>query len=258
MILSADYHTHTPYSHGKNTVAENALRAREIGLKQLGITDHGFAHLAFGMKRKAVPDLVKECRRASEETGVEVLVGAEANILGESGRCDLTAADYADFDLFIAGKHVFVAYENLSAWTHYFGGNFLADKLRLKPAKALIERNTRAYIRAIKNNPVDIISHLNYTCFADAVEVAKCASDYGTYIEINTKKTHLSDEEWQNIVDLTACRFVIDSDAHSADRVGDTALADGLLSRVAFPLDRIDNVGGRTANFRFRAYKNKM
>ena len=51
MILTADYHTHTPYSHGKNTVLENAVAAKEKGLKQLGITDHGFNHLLFGLKR---------------------------------------------------------------------------------------------------------------------------------------------------------------------------------------------------------------
>ena len=51
MKLTADYHTHTPYSHGKGTVDENAARAKALGLKQLGITDHGFAQLAFGLRR---------------------------------------------------------------------------------------------------------------------------------------------------------------------------------------------------------------
>lgn len=55
MILTADYHTHTPYSHGKGTVEENAARAKELGLKQIGITDHGFSHIAFGLRRKEFP-----------------------------------------------------------------------------------------------------------------------------------------------------------------------------------------------------------
>jgi putative hydrolase len=258
MQLTADYHTHTPYSHGKGTVMENATHARDLGLKQLGITDHGFAHLAFGVKRKKVPLLIEDCRAAEKTTGVEVLVGMEANILGESGKCDLTERDYENFDLFIAGKHVFVGYENLSAWIRYFGGNFFTDKFKLKPSEKLRALTTKAYINTIENNPVDIISHVNYLCFADAVEVAKCAADHGTYIEVNTKKTHLSDEEWQNIVDKTACRFVIDSDAHTPDRVGDTRLADELFSRVAFPLERIDNIDGRVAHLRLREYKSRM
>ena len=255
MILTSDYHTHTPYSHGKGTVLENAVQAQKKGLRQIGITDHGFAHLAFGIRRKKVPALIADCRAAAEKTGVEVLCGMEANILGESGKTDMLPSDYANFDLFIAGKHVFVAYENLAAWTGYFGGNFLTDKIGRKPSQSLVRRTTGAYINAIEKNPVDILSHLNYLCFADAVEVAKCAADHGTYIEINTKKTHLSDEEWQDIIDKTSVRFVIDSDAHSPERVGDVRLAEALFDRVAFPLERIDNIDGRTASFRLQAYK---
>lgn len=256
--LTSDYHTHTPYSHGKGTVLENTTRAKELGLRQIGITDHGFGHIAFGLRHKRVPSLLRDCEEAARLTGVEVLVGVESNILGESGKCDLTPADYENFDLFIAGKHVFVTYENIRAWVGYFGKNFLVDKLHLKPSKELIKSNTQAYINAIKHNPVDIISHVNYLCIADPLEVAKCAADYGTYIEINTKKTHLSDEDWQNLIDKTSCRFVIDSDAHAVGRVGDTVLAESLFDRVAFPMDRIDNIDGRTANLRLREYKKHL
>ena len=54
MILTGDYHTHTPFSHGKNTVDENAKRAKELGLKQIGISDHGFSHIAFGVRRRQI------------------------------------------------------------------------------------------------------------------------------------------------------------------------------------------------------------
>ena len=53
----------------------------------------------------------------------------------------------------------------------------------------------------------------------------------------------------------TGVRFVIDSDAHSADRVGDTRIAEQLLSRAGVPLDRIDNIEGREPKFRFAEYK---
>jgi len=39
MLLTGDYHTHTIYSHGKETVLENAERAKQLGIKQLGISD---------------------------------------------------------------------------------------------------------------------------------------------------------------------------------------------------------------------------
>lgn len=257
MILTADYHTHTPYSHGKGTVEENAARAKALGLKQIGITDHGFSHLAFGLRRKKVPSLIGDCRKASEKLGIDVLVGMESNIRGESGLADITERDYENFDLFICGKHVFIAYERAGDWWHYFGGNLAADKFGRKPPKELVERNTRAYINMIRKNPVDIISHLCYKCPADAKEVAKCAADYGTYIELNSKKTHLSDEELFAVAE-TGVRFVIDSDAHSPDRVGDTKLVEEQLSRVDFPTERIDNIDGRFPSFRFAEFKKRL
>ena len=257
MILTADYHTHTPYSHGKGTVEENAARAKELGLKQIGITDHGFSHIAFGLRRKRVPALIAECRAASEKLGIDVLVGMESNIRGVSGLTDLTERDYENFDLFICGKHVFIAYETFGDWWHYFGGNFTVDKFGRRPPKALVERNTRAYINMIKKNPVDIVSHLNYVCPADAAEVAKCAADYGTYIELNSKMVHLTDEDLFAVVE-TGVRFVVDSDAHSVDRVGDTKLVEEQLARVHVPPERIDNIDGRLAVFRFAEFKKHM
>ena len=108
----------------------------------------------------------------------------------------------------------------------------------------------------IKNNPVDIITHINFCCFADAVEVAKVASDYGTLIELNSKKVHLTDEELFNVA-KTGVNFVIDSDAHSPDRVGEISLVEKQLARVDIPKERIVNIDGKLPTMRFKAFKEK-
>ena len=257
MILTADYHTHTPYSHGKNTVAENACVAKEKGLKEIAVSDHGFAHLAFGVSRKKLSACRAECENAQKEYGITVLLGMEANILGASGKTDMKVSDYDDFDIFLCGNHIFVAYESFGEWWRYGVGNILSRKFRSRPSDKLIAHNTKAYIQTIKNNPVDILTHLNYLCPADALEVAKCAADYGTYIELNSKKQHLTDEELNEIVQKTNARFVVDSDAHALDRVGDTARVQEQLARLNFPMDRIDNIDGRFPAFRFKEYKNR-
>ncbi len=254
--LQADYHTHTPFSHGKNTVLENAIEAKKKGLVELGITDHGFSHLAFGLRRSKIEYLKKECQMASEETGVQVLVGMEANILSCDGKTDMKESDYKDFDLFVCGKHVLVGYANLKAWWRYFGGNFVADKFHKNPSEKLVDYNTKAYIEAIKKNPIDVLSHIGFLTPCDVKEVAKCAGDYGTYIELNAKKQHLTDEELLSLLE-TGCRFVIGSDAHTSNRVGEVLLVEEQLKRVKFPLDRIDNIDGRTPSFRFADWKNK-
>jgi putative hydrolase len=258
VILTGDYHIHTPYSHGKNTVMENAEAAVEKGLKQIGISDHGLSHVGFGLRRRQIANYRADCQAAAKEYAIDVLVGIEANIRGVEGKADLTEKDFENFDLYLCGKHVFIWYDGLGNMFRYGGGNFNADKFRKKPPKKLIDLNTTAYINVIKNNPIDAVTHLNYMCPADALEVAKCAADYGTYIELNSKKEHLTDEELSDILAKTSARFIIDSDAHSKDRVGDTRLVEEQLARLNFPMERIDNVDGRFPAFRFAAYKKNM
>ena len=111
MILSSDYHTHTVFSHGKGQIIDNALVAKEKGLIELGISDHGFSHPAFGLTKRKIPKMKALCKQATEQTGVKVLLGIESNIIGTDGTVDLKPKMYDDFDIFLAGIHKFVLYK---------------------------------------------------------------------------------------------------------------------------------------------------
>ncbi len=256
MQLTADFHTHTPYSHGKNTVFENAQRAKEMGLSAVAITEHGFSHVFFGIRRRQVDSLIAECKAAEEQLNIPVLVGIESNIRSIAGGVDLTEADYEKFDIFLAGIHDVIKYEHLSdckiGW-----GNLLRWRFGMKEKPSLVKASTEAYINAVKNHPIDVLTHLNFRVRSDAVEVAKCCRDYGTYLELSGKKAHLSDEELDRVVQ-TGVRFVVNSDAHSVDRIGDVARAFEQIERVGVPLDRIDNIDGRMPSFRFAEFKKHM
>ena len=254
MILTADYHTHTPYSHGKNTVLENVTAAKKLGLKQIGITDHGFNHFLFGLKRGNLVDLRGEIDEAEKLTGLKVFMGMESNLISVDGDTDMKEKDLEFFDLFLLGIHEVLKYKSFSDMYGILIKNYTAYKLGKKPSDKVIATTTKAYINVIKNNPVDILTHINYKCYCNLEEVAKCCADYGTYIEINTKKRHVSAEEL-NLMASTGVRFVIDSDAHSADRVGDLRIAEELLSEASVPLDRIENIDGLLPDFRFAEYK---
>ncbi|MBQ7408606.1 MAG: PHP domain-containing protein [Clostridia bacterium] len=256
-MIDYDFHTHTTFSHGSGSILDNALAAKQKGLKGIAIADHGFSHPAFGMRRKYLKQMKMECEQAQKQTGVEVFLGIESNLLGLSGKTDLKVEDYSYIDVFLAGIHRFVILDRASDYFKFFGSNFFTSVLKLSPSDKLVKNTTAAYINAIKNNPIDILTHLNFCCYANSLEVAKCLEDYGTYLEINTKKVHLTDEEWQNIVDKTNVNFVIDSDAHSPDRVGDCSLYSDLLSRISIPNKRIHNLCGNKPNLRFSAFKEK-
>ncbi len=254
MKLTADYHTHTVFSHGKGTILQNAISAKEKGLVQVGISDHGFSHPAFGLNSRKLPKMRALCDEATKETGVKTLLGIESNIIGMDGRVDLKEKNYGYFDIFLAGLHKFVLFRP-SALFKVSLPDIINTKLgKSEVSDRLIKQNTKMFVNVIKNNPVDVITHLNYFCFADAVEVAKVAADYGTYIELNSKKVHLSDEELFKVLE-TGVNFVISSDAHSTDRVGEISLVEELVSRVNIPLDRIHNIDGRLPAFRFQRYK---
>ena len=248
MLINFDYHTHTTYSHGKGTILENALAAKKVGLEGIAITDHGFSHVAFGMKRKKVLKMLEECSAAQREAGVTVRLGIEANILGEDGKSDITEKDYDTIDVYLAGIHRAVWYSSFKDFSKLLMGNVFASKD--KPSQSFIDYNTRVYVNAIKNNPIDVLTHLNYLVLADPKTVAQCCADYGTYLEISTKKVHLTPEEWQKVFD-TNVNFLINSDAHSPDRVGDVALFKELQKTVNFPMDRIYNVGDKHPTLRY-------
>ena len=114
MIITADYHTHTNYSHGKGTPEENVLVAIEKGLRRIAISEHAGAHLFYGVRggrllrlRREVDALAK--RYANE---IEVLFGLECNLIA-AGRCDAPrpgadipqGADLAPFDVLLLGYH---------------------------------------------------------------------------------------------------------------------------------------------------------
>lgn len=254
MILTADYHTHTPYSHGKNTVLDNAQAAKTAGLNQVAITDHGFNHLLFGLKRKKLVALREEINQAEHLTGVKVLMGMESNVISVDGETDMKFDDLQFFDIYLCGIHEVLKYKSFSDFYNIMFKNYTAYKFGKKPSQSVIDTTTKAYINVIKNNPVDILTHINFKCYCNLREVAKCCADYGTYIEINTKKRHISAEEL-NCMAETGVKFVINSDAHSSDRVGDTKIAEQLLAEASISNELIENIDGKLPTFRFTEYK---
>lgn len=256
MILSSDYHTHTVFSHGKGKIIDNAIMAKEKGLKEVGISDHGFSHPAFGLTKRKVPKMRSLIDQAKEQTGVNVLLGVESNIIGTDGTVDLKPNMYDYFDVFLAGIHKFVLYKFSSIFSLAVPDLFHTYLKTKNIPKSVIKENTKTFINVIKNNPVDMITHLNFCCFCDVSEVAKVSADYGTYIELNAKKVHLTDDEIYKIL-KTDVKFLISSDAHTPDRVGEISLVEDMIKRLNFPTDRIMNIDGRLPDMRFRRFKER-
>lgn len=242
MIILGDYHTHTKYSrngHGKGTILENASVAANKGLKQIAITDHGFNHWLYGVRRKELPEIREEILNAKEVSGVDILLGVEANLTSLNGDIDLREQDYENLDIILMGHHNLIRYETFKDCMKLGVANILGRAFM--PSKDRINRNTTAFLKAIDKNPIDIITHLNYGCPTDTLAVAKMAKQKGVLVELNGRRINFSDKELE-IMASEGVKFIINSDAHSPERVGEVNRAINKIFQLNIPTSLVVNL----------------
>lgn len=63
MKFYGDYHTHSVYSDGRAKISDAALYAGKIGLKELAITDHGFANVTLSLTEKKFEKEIIDVKR---------------------------------------------------------------------------------------------------------------------------------------------------------------------------------------------------
>lgn len=196
--LMGVFHVHTRYSDGEATVMDMALRARQMGYRYLGISDHSeAAFYAHGLDRAAIAAQRAEIEAINAELDdFRVLSGIEADILAD-GRLDYDDETLAGFDFVIASVH----------------SRFGQDR----------EAMTRRLVRALEHPKLTMLGHLSgrlllsrdpYDFDLDAVLDA--ARRHGKVIELNANP-HRLDLDWR---DLARARGLgipisINPDAHS-------------------------------------------
>jgi putative hydrolase len=242
MIILGDYHTHTKYSrhgHGKGTILENASVANEKGLKQIAITDHGFNHSFYGVRRRDIPDIKEDILNAKEVTGVDILLGVEANLISLNGDIDVNVEDFEFLDILAMGFHKLVQMDkNQDFWKLSMSNIFSSP---FAPSKEKINRNTTAFLKALDKYPIDILTHINYGFPVDALAVAKLAKEKGTYIELNGKRINISERDLDTMAG-EGVKFILNSDAHTPDRVGECNEGLNLIFKLGIPLNQVANI----------------
>ncbi|MCL2177513.1 MAG: PHP domain-containing protein [Firmicutes bacterium] len=245
-----DYHTHTTYSHGTGSILDNAKAARDMGIREIAITDHGFSHMIYNVTRRRVSKILTEIESAKAETGVSILFSTEANFTGSGGFLDLREPDLKQHDIIIAGYHHLT-------WPRRFlrdgFGFFLPNHLGLifGASKRRKQKNTQIVLKALERYPIDILTHLNHSWKVNLVEIAKACAENGTLIEINGKRISFTYEQFLQMAEVGA-KFIITSDAHSACRIGDFKLGLDFLKGKEIPAGSIVNINERP---KFRSEK---
>lgn len=235
MNIELDVHTHTIASgHALSTLQEMVKAASEKGLKLYGITEH-----SPGIPGTCDPIYFRNLHVVPRRMyGVDLLLGAEINILDTEGHIDMDEAMLRILDIRIAGIH----------------------SLCYTPGTRA--ENTRGVINVIANPYINIISHPgDGTAELDFEPIVRASKEYHTLLEINNSslrptrnKVHARKN---NLEILRLCKqydvpVILGSDAHISFDIAAYDYVWDLLAETEFPEELIMN----TSVEKFRTYLN--
>lgn len=235
MKILADYHTHTKYSHGAGTIEENVLKAIELGIKKIGISDHGYKHLLYGIKLDDIFKMREEIDKLNEKYNqIDILLGMECNVLDDKGNIDTNDKVLEVCDYIMAGYHFGSTPISFDSLINHFNNSTIKGK----KAK---EYNTKAIINAMKNNDIFIITHPGDKGEVYIEEVAKVAKDTNTNLEINSSHGFLTVEQLKKIKDIN-CNFIVGSDAHKPSDIGNFDMAIDIIKKSKIDVSYVKNI----------------
>lgn len=219
-----DSHTHSIASgHAFSTLHEMARTAAEKGLSLLGVTEHSMAmpgtcHEYYFSNMKILP---------RQMYGIEVMHGAEINIMGPDGRIDMEPYLLKTMDVTVASLHTPC----------------------MRPGTR--EENTSAYLEVMKNPYINIIGHPDDSRYPiDCLALVQAAKEHGVLLELNNSSLHPQSARKNalpnDIVLLKYCMeyrvpIILNSDAHTQEDVGNHCFTDALLTAMDFPEELVVN-----------------
>jgi putative hydrolase len=238
--ITSDMHTHTVYSHGKGSIEDNVRAARSIGLRKIGIADHGPAHVGFGVRRQQLPIMRREVDRLKKEyPDTDIRLGIEANIMYRDGMLDIHPEDFHLFDYVLAGYHYGAVGRNPLPSIGRGIGNFLTP--RRMASRSMIAKNTRDIVSTLRRNDVYALTHPGDKFPVDLIEVAAVCAETDTLVELNTSHRSLSEKDVADMA-IADVGFIISSDAHTPGRVGDFRSAVDLVLGSGIDVARVVNL----------------
>jgi len=196
--IRGDLQMHTSATDGKNSVAEMARKAKEMGYEYIAITDHSKAvRVAGGLDEKELARHLQEIEKVNGQVpGIHILKGVEVDILSD-GSLDLKDGILKECQVVLASVH---------------------SRFNMEEAEM-----TRRITKAIKNPNVKILAHPTGRLILEREpykvnlkEVFQAALNEGVALEINAypDRLDLRDADARMAKEMGA-RLVISTDAHS-------------------------------------------
>ena len=246
MKIVGDYHTHSQYSHGQGDIGKNVEAAVRRGLSEIAITDHGpRAHsiIPLGIREPEVLLKIKEKIDTLNQqySNINILTGVEANIINLSGDLDIPDEILARIDIVGAGLHLLIKPPDINTAYNLIFNNKITYNLVGYKRKEIRQWNTEAVINAVRRHNIDFITHPGYQLDIDTPALAGECADRGTYLEINNRHADRL-EGFIKAAGRSGVKFILNSDAHHPDRVGDLREGIEVLIKTGLDLNRVVNV----------------
>ena len=216
--LRGSLHNHSNWSDGRNTLAEIAAHADELGCDYWAITDHSRSSFqANGLTPERLRAQLQEIKKINQQSadagrGCRLLSGAEVDVLSE-GKLDFQNDLLAQLEVVVASIHQGFAQNEAET--------------------------TKRLIRAAENPFVHMLGHLTgrlllerepYKVNQQAV-IDACAAT-GTWIELNANPLRFDMDWrlWRQAKDK-GVKCVINCDAHRLEHAGFLRLGAGIASK---------------------------
>ncbi|MFW5981797.1 MAG: PHP domain-containing protein [Halanaerobiaceae bacterium] len=246
MNFIGDYHTHSEYSHGKGNLRKNIEMAIKMGLQELAITDHGPASWNFirlGVKNQEELLFIKEkiALLQEEYPQIKLYSGVEANIINEDGELDVSEKILSQLDIVAAGFHLLIFPESFKSTRDIIINNRIIYRYFRNKRNDIRRRNTEILIKAVSKNSINFITHPGYKVDIDTYQLAKACAEENTYLEINARHGLLT-EGFIRTAAETDVKFIVNSDSHSPEEIGEFSFVNKLIARLKISRERIVNL----------------
>ena len=194
-LIWGDWHMHTSYTDGQNTVLEMAEQAEKNGLKLIAFTEHVTKEMSYDFDQ-LIRD-IKEARKL--HPSMKILVGCEAKILDTEGTLDVPEDVLKKCEIVIASFHTFP----------------YSDKTNLLTAMRNLIRNPEV---DIWGHPTKHIHALGITLSSrEAESLIEMCRSYNVLVEHSLR--YPSTQWFANRALMLGAPVVFNSDAHSVNEI---------------------------------------
>ncbi|VVC71851.1 phosphatase YcdX [uncultured archaeon] len=201
--VKGDFHVHSDWSDGSNSILEMAKAASARGYEYFALTDHaGNLKIAGGLDEKGLEKHSAAVEAAEKKAGgIKILKGAEVDIT-KDGNLAVAKAALKKLDFVVASVH----------------SNFNL------PEKEMTAR----FIKAVESGAVSAIGHpscreigLREAVKLDFGALYESAEENGVFLEINAypERMDLWDTEIKKAKDGFKAKFVLGTDSHSTSHL---------------------------------------